>query len=135
MKYIVLISLFFLLISCDPSVDCKRIITNNSNQDIWLINLDTAFCNTFDSILVVRNTSYVLDVDHDIGGSLRQYEDCQYYPIAYCMDSLGTSIATDSSLSLSFPLTLDANWIYQVIKPGKNGSCECRLNITDADLQ
>jgi hypothetical protein len=134
MKLLFLIGSLFLLVSCDPIVQYDRFIQNDSNHGIWIISPDSFnSCGSpsFDSILIPSNTSYKLEEYGEIAGRLSQFEDCAHI----CTDTLNTSITTNDSLELAFGLESgNPLWEYRIIKPGQTGSCECRLTITDTDI-
>lgn len=119
------------LMSCDPSVSYTKTIDNHSSYDIWLIDPNEGA--TFqDSILIPHNSSYKLFYYEDIGGNVSLFENCTYYPED--IDSISTRIDGFDSLDLDFAINPTANWEYSIIKPGRNGSCECRLLITNTDI-
>ncbi|WMX12324.1 hypothetical protein [Aureispira sp. CCB-E] len=138
--------IFFLIItsfiSCEKTTDYKRIIQNDSDYDIWIINpyyraLDST--NTFtecreivlDSIAVARKTSYVLEVVNT-NRSVDFHADCPFI----CLDTLETRIHNRDSLRLNINLyPSDSNWVYTVFQEGEKGSCECRLIITNSSIE
>lgn len=66
-------------------------------------------------------------------GTPFQYEACtELYPI----DTIQTSIANNNNnLSLAYPLDAHANWEYtELSNKSYSYKCECRLVITDADI-
>ncbi|WMX12325.1 MULTISPECIES: hypothetical protein [unclassified Aureispira] len=129
MKIICFFVLFFLLFNCTPpSVTYDRIIENNSSYDIWVNPPNNCFQ---DSILIPSNTHRILEGTIERNGSVNNFRDCP----SICIDTAGTSISNHDSLSLNFVLEpTHPNWQYRVVQPGESGSCECRITITDADI-
>ncbi len=131
MKLSILLLFSLILISCDPAVSYTKIIDNHSSYDLWLI--DPSEAATFqDSVLIPHNSSFQILRYEDIGGKVNFFEDCKYYPEE--SDSMITRIEGNDTLNLDFTINSNANWIYSVLKTGRNGSCECRLLITDNDI-
>lgn len=132
MKAFCFFILLFLLYNCTPpSITYNRIIENNSNYDIWLSNSNFSTGCIQDSVLVPSNTQYILDFSLDRNASVNDYTDC---PMV-CIDTVNTRISDHDSLNLAFPLeSTNTNWQYRVIQSGESGECECRLTITDADI-
>lgn len=131
MRIFTFLLLSTVLMSCDPSVSYTKIIDNNSSYDLWLI--DQSEGATFqDSVLIPHNSSFELLRYVDFGGNVSAFENCTYYPED--ADSISTRIEGIDSLNLGFAINSTANWVYSIIKPGRNGACECHLLITDNDI-
>lgn len=135
MKRLFMGIILLFLVACDPAVYYEKIIQNDSSYDIWLTKSDNAAVTELlqDSVLLLSKQQLVLTLDSDIGGSLDQYESCPLYP--FPSDTLFTRIEGNSDLTLNFVIDENADWNYTVIEPGKNGEAECRLVITDEDVQ
>ncbi|BDS11181.1 hypothetical protein [Aureispira anguillae] len=138
MKLFYLIGAFFLLVSCDPSVTYTKVIENNSDHDIWLINRDsTLSCVELrDSVLLSSHSIFELHIESDIGGSLRSYESCPLSVSEWIcpIDTIDTRIDGIDSLNVAFTIEENSNWQYSITKPGQNGKCECRLVINQGDI-
>lgn len=137
MKFPILIgALALLLTNCTTKTKYEKIIQNNSSHDIWLIHDQMAnYCMTtlaFDSILVPRNTNLAIVSVSSAGVDVDHFSDCNFM----CNDSLDTRIDTHDSLKLNFTInTKTPRWLYSVsIQDGAARECECRLTITDADI-
>lgn len=131
MKLTAILIFFLALVSCDPSVNYTKIIDNKSDYDLWLID-SNEWVGFQDSILIPHHSSYTLLQYEDIGGNVSSFENCSFY--IEDIDSITTRIDGADSLALSFPINQNAPWKYSVIKTGRNGSCECRLLITNSDV-
>lgn len=138
MRILCFFAIVFLLYNCTPnSITYERILKNDSSYDIWVIDPNpTSTCNLSterfqDSILIPSNTQYILEALSEDNGSVDTYSDCPFL----CFDNLNSSISNHDSLSLTASLApSNNNWEYSVIHPGSSGSCECKLTITDADI-
>lgn len=134
MKFLLLItSLSLLLISCDPETSYEQVIENHSSYDIWLINNDpvASSCGELnDSILLQSMSSFFLRDEFGLGNP-SVYKGCSDWCL---IDSIDTRIEGNSALKLSYPLNVNANWEYEELSKGNSYKCECRLTITDADI-
>lgn len=123
--------------SCEPTIEYKRIIQNDSDYDIWVKNpyyaggFVTSCRNiVLDSIPIARKTSYTLEVESSYR-SVDFYADCPFV----CLDTFNTRIHNRDTLSLNINLyPFDSAWEYKVIQAGDNGACECRAIITNANI-
>lgn len=134
MKLLFLIITSLLLISCDPETSYEQIIENQSSHAIWLFNDGSTvfYCGDLkDSVLLPSKQSLVLRNESGLGSPF-QYEACtELCPI----DTIKTSIATNNNLSLNYPLDANANWEYtELSNKSYSYKCECRLVITDSDI-
>jgi hypothetical protein len=139
MKFLAIISFLVFFSSCEPNVQYKRIIQNDSDYDIWVLNPShipnvTSASNCaafeFDSISVARKTSYTIEVA-TINQLVDFFSDCPML----CLDTLESNIHNQDSLELNKSLySTNPDWEYTVFQAGNNGDCECRLIITNDDI-
>lgn len=138
MKFLIFVCFLVSLASCEPNVEYKRIIQNDSDYDIWIINpfggppSNSSDCRrvTFDSIAIARKTSYSIE-----GGTVNQSVDFFSNCPILCLDTLNSRVHNRDSLELSISLyPTNSDWKYAVLQPGDNGACECRLIISNSDI-
>lgn len=139
MKFLAIMIFLVFFSSCDTNVTYKRIIQNDSDYDIWVINpshipnaTSASNCGAFefDSISIARKTSYTIEgatTDQSVGF----FSDC---PI-FCLDTLESRIHNQDSLALNKSLySTNSDWEYTVFQAGHNGACECRLIVNNDDI-
>lgn len=134
-KFALFAFLLLLVLSCDPVVGYSKIIQNNTSYDIWLIPNDSTARLEYikDSVLLFVGESIIVDSSIDIGdGDPNDYTDCPAYP--FSSDTLFTKIEGNNNLKLKFSIDENVNWEFKVIEPGRNGNAECRLILTDTDI-
>lgn len=132
MKIFYFFGLAFLISSCTPfSSSYLRIIENNSSYDIWIIDTNsTSNCNA-DSLLISANGTSIVDGIFDRNSNVNNYRNC---PII-CFEAVSARISNHDSLSLDLNLeSTSSNWTYRVIQSGQSEECDCKLTITDADI-
>lgn len=137
MKLLLFTLVLISFMSCEPTVEYKRIIQNDSDYDIWIMNpyftgnFETSCRNILlDSVAIARKTSYTLEVQTSYR-STDFFNDCPFI----CLDTLNTRIHNRDTLSLRTELyPSDPKWEYKALQAGDNGACECRLVITNSDI-
>ncbi len=130
-RYLLFLALGVLLSSCDPGVSYERIIENNSSHDIWIItgnNDHPGF--TQDSFSISTNSEMVIS-SYDFLGQTSDFEDCEMVD-----SSLVGGIVGNEALSISKDLNSASSWSFSVLKRTSmgGGDCECRLKLSDADI-
>lgn len=130
MKYSFFVAILFFLVSCDPSTNYERIIDNQSSHDVWVLS-NNDYPIYSDSILILHNTKTIISSDYSIG-QVSSYSNCGF------PDSTITSIIYGSdSLQVTLNFNPASSWSFNIHEEHRNGggSCECRLVITDNDIE
>jgi len=144
------ICFFVFLTSCDPGVDYSRIVQNDSDFDVkvlqrygyWQINgQDTIFSRFWylegsdtifvkvDTLTIEKHSSKTIYTAGGIG-SVSDYENC--YNIIY-YDIIPVQIHLKDSLLFIPNINELSGWNYRITKKQKNGGgvCECRIILTN----
>lgn len=121
--------------SCDPGVDYRQIVQNDSKYDIMLI-VDTAHINvhfgyTFDTLLIAKHSNVVIACEQGLG-TTNGFSSCNSFN-----DSVYTKIVDNDHLHLDLDLNNSSNWVFDVLDEsmGGGGECECRIKITDSMIK
>lgn len=127
------------LAACDPGVDYKQVVQNNSSHDVWVL-VHSSFPHDSvnyppnykrDSFYVASRSEVVLyEISHI--GQVTDHQDCDIHA-----DSLTARIVSKSNYTLTKKLTNPANWQYNVLHEAWNkaGECECRFVILNEDIK
>ncbi|MES2691760.1 MAG: hypothetical protein V4658_15245 [Bacteroidota bacterium] len=125
-----------LLYGCDPGVNYKRIIVNQSDHDIMLYIYEGKtpagpYAYKQDALLLKKHSETIIAETTTLHQA-REYENC--YSNA---DSIVGKIDHRDSLSLDIDINDAANWKFSRLKKsfGDGGVCECRLVIHHNDIQ
>jgi hypothetical protein len=141
MKFLSFFVVLFLLVSCDRDrlTSYNRIIDNDSSYDVWFISPSFTNSCDFDSVLIPRDTEYILEGFNSAENSnisVFEYENCP----SICIDSLNSKISNHDSLHLDITIgATSLNWQYirgrgnSILGP--DGQCDCLLYITDNDIK
>lgn len=127
-----IISLFS---ACDPGVQYKQIIENQSDYTLHILPRDSVWAQgnflQSDSLMASPGTEIQI-VDHGEIGQVAQFADCPFYS-----DSIRISIEGSDSLQVKITVHDPTTWTYRILDESFNGGgiCECRLVITNTDIQ
>ena len=129
--FFLLLSIAIIGSSCDPGVQYKRIIQNNSGYDlkIYVYNDTLKSCNYFydnDSFLVANKSETVLATGSKLGHAA-EFENCES-----CADSIISKVVGNDTMRLTINLNDPSFWNF---KNFHKGVCECRLIITNDDIK
>lgn len=117
----------FILSSCEPSTEYKKVVINNSSKNLTLI-VKSNYPTVIDSIALNSGESYYVENEEEMGYSDENYSDC-----------------TKGDKDLSFVHPTDSNEIYFHDSPnwmnehkeknnGKNHAVTCTYLITDSNF-
>lgn len=129
---ILVLSLFS---ACDPGVQYTQIIENQSDYTLHILPRDTVQVHgnfsPFDSIMASPGAEAQI-VDYGSLGQVSQFEDCPFYS-----DSIRIRIEGSDSLQVKIAVHDPTTWTYRILDESFNGGgiCECRLVITNTDIQ
>ncbi len=129
---ILVLSLFC---ACDPGVQYSQIIENQSDYTLHILPRDSVQVRgnllLFDSLMASPGTEIQI-VDHGEIGQVAQFADCPFYS-----DSIRISIEGSDSLQVKIAVHDPTTWTYRILDESFNGGgiCECRLVITNTDIQ
>lgn len=129
---LILIHLALLSNSCDPGVTYERVIENKTTHDIWIKTADNPYLwFTQDSFSIPKNSEQIISVFSGIGQTT-QFENCGMLD-----SSIFGGIIDMNTLEISKDLNAQSNWAFSVLKKTfkQGGECECRLILTDADIE
>lgn len=125
-----------MLSSCDPGVTYHKVIENQSDYDMVLYVYPKPverwhFEYQFDSITIYHHSEVAIAEYSSIGQN-SQFEGCDTKT-----DSIVTSIIGADSLRLNLNLVDSTLWTYKRIRQLARdaGECECRIVITNADIE
>ena len=126
---------FLLLIACDPSVKYTMVIQNATEYDIAVTKTgtDTEWTefSRGDNLIIAPDFGKIVS-DYFGVGSLDEFESCPFRS-----DSFLLKVDGIDTLSVKLNVYKSANWEYDLLeKPFLGGgSCECRLTISDEDIE
>lgn len=125
-----------LLYGCDPGVNYKRVVVNQSDQDIMIYiyqgrTLVEPYSYKEDSLLIKKHSETIITETHRLG-QVHEFENCNS-----SADSIVSKIYDSDSLSLNIAINDASNWKFSRLKKsfGDGGICECRLVIYNDDIR
>ena len=125
--------LLFVLSSCDPALNSKKIIVNQSDYNVWFSIKDTGnYFMISDSFLVSKHSDFLIYELNGLGRITPETRNCEFYP-----DSVISGIENSDSLKLMIDITNSDNWTYTEIEQFSNGGGEyqCRFVIKNKDVE
>jgi hypothetical protein len=136
LNYFAILMLMFIvsaeLTSCDPGVSYDKIIQNDSDYD-FILSVHGGFSYFYDtnSFYINKHSEVVIMTTGGLGQTF-QYDDCNIYA-----DSLTSIIVNNDSLKIKPDISDPSNWIFKILKETykSGGTCECRLIISDDQIQ
>ena len=129
MKLMYLLIPLCTLVSCDPSVDYDQIIQNDSDYDLWL-KIKSLYL--YDSLLLPKREETIVFGDHGLGTPLT-YVNCD----SFYSDTTELLVKDSTHLKVTLDIGDLELWTYSLLEKYSfgGGRCECRLIITNDDIQ
>lgn len=130
--YLLFVTFGILLSGCDPGVSYERIVENNTSHDIWIKKTGNLFPEfEQDSVSIPKNSEQVISIYSGLGHTF-EFENCGVPD-----NTILGGIIYNDTLQIAKDLNTESNWIFSVLEQTfkQGGECECRLKLTDADIQ
>lgn len=122
--------------SCDPSVQYRRVIQNDSSYDLKISvfggNRPNCKYQYDNDSLIVKSKSELTFASYSGLGQTTEFNNCES-----CADSIVVKIVGSNALRTTINFNAPASWTFNTLRTSykSGGTCECRLQITDNEIR